>query len=156
MVDLDAFSGNQNKTTEQKYAELQLRFNDLTQKYVALAAQKTEDNRKQRESDAAKDQKNSQQHSQSYYGQLDSQLIRTGQMISLHSSTFQPVHPQTEQQTLEPPQIMMIDQASSSTGGGPAHHSRGPSMGPRQANLCHSGATSRRHQGSISFPLDLG
>lgn len=42
-LDLDAFSGSQNKTTEQKYAELQLRFNDLTQKYVALAAQKTED-----------------------------------------------------------------------------------------------------------------
>lgn len=45
VVDLEAFTGSQNKTTEQKYAELQLRFNDLTQKYVALAAQKTEDNR---------------------------------------------------------------------------------------------------------------
>ena len=52
ILDLEAFSGSQNKTTEQKYAELQLRFNDLTQKYVALAAQKTEDNRAYRAGDA--------------------------------------------------------------------------------------------------------
>ena len=62
-LDLDALSGSQNKTTEQKYAELQLRFNDLTQKYVALAAQKTEDRGLCRDGEAPKDPKRASQHS---------------------------------------------------------------------------------------------
>ena len=45
LVDLEIFNSSQNKTTEQKYAELKLKYNDLLSKHFALAAQKTEDNR---------------------------------------------------------------------------------------------------------------
>ena len=45
LVDLEIFNSSQNKTTEQKYAELKMKYNDLLSKHFALAAQKTEDNR---------------------------------------------------------------------------------------------------------------
>ena len=44
-IDIEVFNSSQNKTTEQKYAELKLKYNDLLSKHFALAAQKTEDNR---------------------------------------------------------------------------------------------------------------
>jgi hypothetical protein len=44
-VDLEVFNSSQNKTTEQKYAELKTKYNDLLSKHFALAAQKTEDHR---------------------------------------------------------------------------------------------------------------
>ena len=43
LADVEAFNSAQNKTTEQKYAELKLAYNDLLSKCHALAAQKTED-----------------------------------------------------------------------------------------------------------------
>lgn len=100
-------------------------------------------------------QEQKQQHSQSYYGHFESQMVQPEQMISLHSAKLHEVYPQTAQQTLEPPQIMMVDQGSSSNGGGggPIHQSRGPSMGPRQANLSNSGANSKKHQGNVHFQI---
>jgi hypothetical protein len=47
-VDLEIFNSSQNKTTEQKYAELKLKYNDLLSKHFALVAQKTEDHRERR------------------------------------------------------------------------------------------------------------
>lgn len=44
-MDLDVFQSNQNKTTEQKYAELKMKYNDLLNKHLNLAAQKTVDSR---------------------------------------------------------------------------------------------------------------
>jgi hypothetical protein len=35
---LEVFESNQNKTTEQKYAELKLKYNDLLNKHMYLAA----------------------------------------------------------------------------------------------------------------------
>ena len=37
-IDLEIFNSNQNKTTEQKYAELKLKYNDLLNKHLFLAA----------------------------------------------------------------------------------------------------------------------
>ena len=42
-MELEVFNSSQNKTTEQKYAELKQKYNDLLSKHFALAAQKTED-----------------------------------------------------------------------------------------------------------------
>jgi phage terminase large subunit-like protein len=43
MIDLEIFNSSQNKTTEQKYEELKLKYDDLLSKHFALAAQTTED-----------------------------------------------------------------------------------------------------------------
>lgn len=44
-IDHELFKSSQNKTTEQKYAELKMKYNDLLNKHLNLAAQKTVDNR---------------------------------------------------------------------------------------------------------------
>ena len=45
-MDLDVFNSSQNKTTEQKYADLKVKYNDLLNKHFALTSQqKTEDHR---------------------------------------------------------------------------------------------------------------
>lgn len=44
-LDVEVFQSNQNKTTEQKYVELKMKYNDLLNKHLFLAAQQTEDNR---------------------------------------------------------------------------------------------------------------
>lgn len=94
-MDLDVFQSNQNKTTEQKYAELKMKYNDLLNKHLNLAAQKTVDNRSKPTSKQPKQHVNeiNMQAAQSYNEkQIRTQKQTVNQSLKQHQLGHKPVH----------------------------------------------------------------